>query len=192
MKTLIVIANPNKMSFSHAMAEAYKKNVEGKSGEVKILDLYDFNQPFLQFESMWELAQGKCNGGDKMKQAQDLIAWADETAYFYPTWWGSMPAILKNFFDMNLTAGFAFKYVKGSNFPEKLLIGKNAKVFATCDAPGFVYKFGFILWMNAKAYMSRAILGFCGIKVDHFQLVDGLRKRTDENRKKVLEKIENM
>jgi putative NADPH-quinone reductase len=51
MKTLIIIANPSKTSFSHAMADAYSKKLE----DFEILDLYDFNQSFFKYESMEEL-----------------------------------------------------------------------------------------------------------------------------------------
>jgi putative NADPH-quinone reductase len=51
MKTLIIIANPSKKSFSHAMADAYSKKCE----IFEILDLYDFNQSYFKYESMDEL-----------------------------------------------------------------------------------------------------------------------------------------
>jgi len=41
----------------------------------------------------------------KIKNSQEIIL-------IFPIWWGGMPAIMKNFFDTNLTSGFSFKYVK--------------------------------------------------------------------------------
>jgi putative NADPH-quinone reductase len=48
MKTLIIIANPSKTSFSHAMAKSYSEKCEN----YEILDLYDFDQGYLTYESM--------------------------------------------------------------------------------------------------------------------------------------------
>jgi hypothetical protein len=42
--------------------------------------------------------------------------------------------------------------------PEKLLTDKTAKVFATCDAPGFVYKIPFILGINLKKFLKSSTL----------------------------------
>jgi putative NADPH-quinone reductase len=47
---------------------------------------------------------------DKIKTVHEKITGCDEMAFFFPVWWGGVPAILKNFFDSNLTSGFAFKY----------------------------------------------------------------------------------
>lgn len=189
MKALLIIANPSKTSFSHAMATAYKQKIESTGGEVEILDLYDFEQDVLQFESTAELQKWNCNGGEKMKLVHEKITNADEMSFFFPIWWGNMPAILKNFFDVNFSANFAFKFVKGSKMPEKLLTNKTAKIFTHCDAPWFIYKWSFVLGINFRKYVCWAILSFCGIKTTGFLMVDNLRNKTDEQRKKILEKI---
>jgi len=50
---------------------------------------------------------------DKVKdKLQKKMSKADEYIFIFPVWWGGMPAILKNFFDTNLSSGFAFEYEK--------------------------------------------------------------------------------
>lgn len=71
---------------------------------------------------------------ETQKIIQDKISRADEIVFIFPTWWVNVPAILKNFFDNIFTSGFAYRYNKGSMFPEKLLTGKTVRVFTTCDA----------------------------------------------------------
>lgn len=39
--------------------------------------------------------------------AQENIRWYERWAIFYPVWWGSVPALLKGFFDRVLYADFA-------------------------------------------------------------------------------------
>jgi putative NADPH-quinone reductase len=31
--------------------------------------------------------------------ARELILWAEHLVFVYPTWWGTMPALLKGFLD---------------------------------------------------------------------------------------------
>ncbi len=70
---------------------------------------------------------------------QKLLAEHDEYVFIFPVWWGNMPAILKNFFDCNFMAGFAFNFVSGKMMPEKLLSDKTAKIYCHCDAPTLLY-----------------------------------------------------
>lgn len=71
-------------------------------------------QDFLRFEDASDLSMN-----DKKKRMQEKILWADEIVFVFPIWWGNMPAVLKNFFDVNFSSGFAFKYEK--KLPKGLL-----------------------------------------------------------------------
>jgi hypothetical protein len=44
------------------------------------------------------------------KKIQKQITESNHLIFIYPVWWGSMPAILKGFFDRVLTPGFAFRF----------------------------------------------------------------------------------
>ena len=189
MKSLLIIANPSKTSFSHALAEAYKTGAEKRWDTVTVLDLYDFDQDILYYESTDALKQWKCNGGEKMKEVQKMIADNDEMVFFFPVWWGGMPAILKNFFDVNFSAGFAFNFVKGKSMPEKLLTDKTAKLFYHSDAPAFIYKLPFMAGIHIKKHIGKAILGFCGIKVTGGMIIWGLRGKSPEQKKAILDTL---
>ncbi|QFR39772.1 NAD(P)H-dependent oxidoreductase [Candidatus Gracilibacteria bacterium 28_42_T64] len=129
-------------------------------------------------------------GEDKNRKImQDKITWADQLVFIFPIWWGQVPAIMKNFFDTNFENNFAFRYTKKGQ--EGLLKGKTARVFATCDAPGFIYKL-FIFPNRIKGYFKMYLLGFCGIKTSSFHLFDSMRKRDDASRKITLDTIYNM
>ena len=184
MKTLIIIANPSKKSFSHAMANAYSK----KNKNCEILDLYDFNQNYFKYESMEELHKWKCEELDKIKEIQEKITNCDEMVFFFPVRWWWAPAILKNFFDANFASWFAFKYWKDWKV-EKLLTSKTAKVFTTCDAPWFVYKIPFLAGISLKRFFDKAIFDFCGIKLTEFKLFSKFHKMPEKEKKEILDNI---
>jgi len=131
---LIIVAHPREDSFSFAMANTYKSAQEAKKNKVELLDLYrdPHQQAFFNYENANELKTD-----DAMKYYQNKIIQADEIVFVFPYWWGGFPAILKNFFDWNLSKGFAFEYVNSR--PKGLLQGKTIKIFTTTGTPKFIY-----------------------------------------------------
>ena len=180
---LIIVTHPKENSFSFAMANTYKENTEGNGNSVEMLDLYrdEHQQPFFTFNDANALS-----ADENMKYYQDKIAKADEIVFVFPYWWGSFPAILKNFFDWNLSKGFAFKYV-GSR-PKGLLAGKTVKIFTTTGAPKFIYMITGAR-RRLKNMIKEQIVEFCGMKLDGFHMYGGV-DTSAKNTGKILEEIE--
>lgn len=184
MKVLIITAHPAENSFTSKIANKYKKASEKKNNDVEIIDLYDKEifQEYLTFDNVKNIKVT-----NETKHIQSKIKDAKELVFIFPIWWADSPAIMKNFFDTNFSSGFAFKYDKtGKSIG--LLKGKSAKVFVTCDGPGFFYKFPFV---SLKTSWKYARLGFCGVKLEKFVIFDKMRKRSEEQREQILMKIEN-
>lgn len=174
---LIIVAHPKEDSFSFAIANTYKESAQRRVEHVEILDLYrdEHKQPFFTYDNANEVATDAA-----MKYYQDKIAKADEIVFIFPYWWGSFPAILKNFFDWNLSKGFAFKYVDSR--PVGMLTGKTVKIFTTTGAPKFIYT---LTGANRrlKNMMKEQVIEFCGMKLDGFHIfggVDTSAKNTDK------------
>ena len=70
-------------------------------------------------------------------QARRLISWADHIVFVYPTWWGTMPALLKGFLDRVLAPDFAFAETDRGVAP---LLGGRSAVLTTMDTPRWVYR----------------------------------------------------
>jgi len=182
MNILIIVANPKQNSFSFAMANKYKEVMLKKNHQVEIIDLYTNKnqQPFFSYKDANKLKTTK-----EMKYYQDKIIKADELVFIFPYWWGSFPAILKNFFDWNFSRGFAFEYVNSR--PKGLLKNKHVKVFTTTGAPSFIYM---LTGANRrlKNMIKEQIVEFCGMKLDAFNIFGGVdtnSKKTNE----ILDKI---
>lgn len=123
----------------------------------------------------------------QMRYYQEKITNADEIVFVFPYWWGSMPAILKNFFDWNFSKGFAFEYVNSR--PQGLLKNKIVKVFTTTGAPYFFYM---LTGANRrlKNMFKKQIIEFCGMKLQEFNIFGGI-DTNKENTNKILKKIED-
>ncbi|MGH8666667.1 MAG: NAD(P)H-dependent oxidoreductase [Burkholderiales bacterium] len=91
------------------------------------------------------------------------IEWASHLVFVFPTWWGTMPALLKGMLDRVLTPGWAFLVTEGGSGYEGCLTGRTAEIITTMDTPAPVYR----VIYGAPGYraLARATLGFCGIEV---------------------------
>ncbi|MUT65770.1 NAD(P)H-dependent oxidoreductase [Paenibacillus sp. NEAU-GSW1] len=186
MNTLIIVGHPDAESYCSALARAYAEGASSLSANVRLLELgkLDFN-PNLEYgyRKRTELEPD-------LLQAQEWIRWADHLVIVYPTWWGTMPAMLKGFMDRVLLPGFAFKYRENSALWDKLLTGKTAHLIVTSDTPS---------WFNRLVYrqaghsiMKRNILGFCGVKTKRVTEVGPVRGSSDRSRDKWLEKTKEL
>jgi putative NADPH-quinone reductase len=166
---LIIVANPKEDSLSFAIANKYKELNEKANNNVELLDLYrDENRQnfFTYTDDPYAIKET-----NEMKYYQKMITDADEIAIVFPYWWGSMPAILKNFFDWNLSSGYAFTYKDGKI--QGLLKDKDVKVFVTTGAPKFYY---ILTGANRrlKNMFKEQIINFCGMNLKEFNIFGGI------------------
>jgi len=177
---LIIVAHPKENSLSFAIANKYKEKMS--TYNVEILDLYrDENQQgFFTYDNANDLTITK-----EMKYYQEKISSANELVFVFPYWWGTFPAILKNFFDWNLSKGFAFEYINSR--PKGLLQNKTVKVFTTTGAPKFIYT---ITGANRrlKNMFKQQIVEFCGMKLAEFNIY-GRVDTNKNNSNKILDSI---
>ena len=119
-----------------------------------------------------------------VKRMQEKIVWADELVFIFPLWWYAEPAVMKNFWDKNFSARFAYRYEKGR--PVGLLGGRTARVFFTSDGPWY---YQWLLLQPVYMIWRFTRLGFCGIKLKSFTVFDRMRWRDEQAREKMLKKV---
>jgi len=102
-RILIILGHPAETSLCRAIAEAYQSGAQAAGQDVRLLSLgqLDFD-PILRdgYNTIQPLEPD-------LVAAQESIAWAEHLVFVYPIWWGSIPAILKGFFDRIFLPGFA-------------------------------------------------------------------------------------
>ncbi|WP_159881821.1 NAD(P)H-dependent oxidoreductase [Paenibacillus puerhi] len=180
-RILVIIGHPDSQSYCSALARAYIEGASGSGAQIREIDLskltFDQNLRY-GYRQRTELEE-------ELKEAQALIKWADHLVFVYPTWWGTMPAILKGFFDRVFLPGFAFKYREHSSLWDKLLSGKSARLIVTSDTPSWYNR-----WIYKQAghqVMKRNILKFCGIAPIRVTEIGPVRPSSDVLRAKWLD-----
>lgn len=121
--------------------------------------------------------------------AQEMILWADHLVFVYPTWWGTMPALLKGFLDRVFTPGFAFEDLEDTQSWEKLLKGKSAQIITTMDTPKWVYKW---IYKNpGHNALGQATLQFCGISPVRKLIFSPIKHSDEKKREQWLDQVRN-
>lgn len=185
-KALIINGNPDQDSLSSKFAESYAKSASENGHNCEVLNLYniDFN-PVLKYgyKQRTQLEPDLQYASRQIKNANHLV-------FIYPTWWGTMPAILKGFIDRVFLPGWAFKYAENSPFWDKLLLGKSARLIVTMDSPKWYnwFKYG-----NAgHNAMKKATLQFCGVNPVKITAFGNVKNAKDEKILKMINKIERL
>lgn len=158
MRIYLLLGHPSTTSFNGALADAYEDSARAAGHEVRRQSLGE-----LAFDPVLRHGYNVIQPLEPdLVAAQENITWCEHWVLFYPIWWGSVPALLKGFFDRALTPGYAFHYHDHDPMWDGLLKGRSGHIFTTSDAPN--------LWTRI-AYRSSdlgtvktATLGFCGIK----------------------------
>ena len=176
LKVLVVVGHPRRASLTAALAAAYADGARRAGAVVEVLELarleFDPNVRTRVFATQSVEAD--------LRRAAALIAWAEHLVFVYPTWWGTMPALMKGFLDRVLAPGFAFEETAKSGYLP-LMTGRTAELLTTTDTPGWVWRW--LYGAPGDKAMARAILGFCGIRVVRIGRVGPVRGSRLEQRR---------
>lgn len=111
MQVVIVLAHPNADSFGHALATRAAAGARAAGHSVEVLDLYA-----LGVAAAMSPAEHAAYHGDTplldplLVEHAALVKAADALVFVYPTWWSSVPAILKGWLERVMVPGVAFVF----------------------------------------------------------------------------------
>jgi len=180
MKIYLLLAHPDSGSFDRALADAYEAAARSAGHEVRRQDLGEMTfDPIL-----WKGYHAIQALEPDLTAAQDNILWCERWVIVYPIWWGSMPALLKGFFDRALFTGFAYRYHDKDPFWDKLLKGRSGHLITTSDAPTW-----WIWWQYRNSDLNsikRATFEFCGISPVKVTRIGRIKDLTAEQRQKAI------
>lgn len=182
-RILIVVGTPLPDTLVHALAASYESGVRAGGGEIRLIDLA--RDPIPAHPRSREQLRAPRGPEDRPLDEEvagyvEDIHWADHIVLVYPQWWGTYPAALKAFIDRVILSGSAFRYASVGKGWEKLLTGRTARLIMTMDSPRWWNRF---IYRNAsETSLTRAILGYCGIKTVGVTRFSEVRHREAEIR----------
>ena len=168
----------------HALAAAYEKGARESGYEVKTICIANIDFPLLRTNEDFY----STDPVPVIRQCQQDIRWANHLVIFYPLWMGSMPALLKAFFEQVFRPGFAMEPVDGGRKWVQLLKGKSAHIIVTMGMPAFIYRWYY--GAHGLKSLERNILKFTGIGPIKESLI-GMVEESQAHRVSWLEKMFN-
>jgi putative NADPH-quinone reductase len=169
--------------FGHALAAAYREGALEAGHEVRSIAVAELDFPLLRSKDDFE----KGVPPPPIKRAQATLRWADHLVIVYPLWLGSMPGLLKGFFEQTFRPGFAFGDGESPSPWDRRLKGKSARVVVTMGMPALVYRWFFRA--HSVKSLERNILGFCGIGPIRESLIGTIEAPNDEQRRRWLSRM---
>ncbi|MGD8190426.1 NAD(P)H-dependent oxidoreductase [Brevibacillus ginsengisoli] len=177
MNCLLVIAHHNPQSFNHAILHTISDELASAGHSVQIRDLYQ-----LDFEARFKPTPGSVQ--EDVGAEQEHILWADVLVYIYPTWWASMPAILKGYIERVFAYGFAYKYV--NNQIEGQFADKQVFLFTTHNNTEADYVCSGML-ASMSQVVDDGVFRFCGVHHLTHTYLPHIHEVADHERSKMLE-----
>jgi putative NADPH-quinone reductase len=158
-RVLIIDGHPDAQAehYLHALSTAYRDGA--LSGGHTVRSIIVSELPFSLLRTKDDFESGSPTAS--IRDCQAALAWAEHVVILFPLWLGSMPALLKGFFEQVLRPGFAFAPGSRGGPGAKLLMGKSARVVITMGMPALFYRWYF-RGHSLKA-LKRNVLGVCGI-----------------------------
>ena len=182
-KIVVILGHPDSNSYCASLAESYEKTASANGHEVRVFKLGEIDfDPTLHhgYNQRQELEPG-------LVAVREAIVWASHIVFVYPIWWGSIPALLKGFFDRAFLPGYAFRYRENSIWWDRLLAGRSADLIVTMDTPPWYYRW--IYKMPGHNQMKITILEWCGIKPINITSLGPIRGSSAEQREKWRQKV---
>lgn len=185
-KILVINGHPTKNSFCNALSDTYAAEAVAQGNQLVVLNLYDLEFK-INFKNGYSLRE---ESEKDILLAQEKIKWAEHIVIVHPVWWGSVPALLKGFFDTALLPGFAFKYRKEGPWWDKLLSGKTGHIIYTADTPIWLYNYFFMA--PSVTQIKKRTLQFCGINKVRVTGIGPIRKSKFEFREKWIKRVKEL
>jgi NAD(P)H dehydrogenase (quinone) len=156
MRALVVHCHPSPVSFTASIRDLVLAKLHAAAAEVRLHDLYaDGFNPILTREE-WE-GYLDCPGNcvPVSREVEDL-RWCDTLIFIYPTWWYSLPAMLKGWLDRVMLPDVAFLMPDAANKTIRpgLRHIDRLGVFTTCGASRWLT---FLVGAPGKRTLRRGI-----------------------------------
>ena len=171
--------------FCHALADSYAEAATAAGHEVERLEIAAIAPAPLSSAAEFE---AEPEPGSPMAEARAAIRQAGHLVVIFPLWLGTMPALLKAFFEQMARAGFAIGPAgPDSRWPEARLKGRSAHLVVTMGMPALAWR---IWFLNAGvSTLRRGILGMSGVAPIRQTTIGMVEDMTGPQRRRWIERM---
>ncbi len=185
-KNIVIIQghpDPAGNHFCHALACAYAEGAKQAGHSVSEIDIAGLDFPLLRTQADFEEGQPPPD----ILNSQAMIRACNHLLIVYPLWHGTMPALLKGFFEQVFRYKFAMDKGDLTRMPKGNLKGKSARILVTMGMPAVIYRWYF--GAHSLKSLERNILKLAGIRPIRETLIGRINVLAEDKRQKWLSKL---
>ncbi|MHB0977973.1 MAG: NAD(P)H-dependent oxidoreductase [Minisyncoccota bacterium] len=154
-KIFILLGHPDSDSLNCTLADQYERGATEAGHDVRRMNIGE-----MQFDPVLHKGYREIQALEPdLLSFQENVKWADHFVIFYPSWWSTMPAVLKGLFDRTWLPGFAYKFIDDSYMWKRLMKGKSASMVVTSDTAPLIQR---IIFGDTTNELKKGILWFAG------------------------------
>jgi putative NADPH-quinone reductase len=178
--------DPDESRFGYAVGWTYEEGAVEAGHQVRTIDVSRLDFPLLRTRREFEKGRPPAD----IRQAQEDILWADHLLICYPLWLGTLPALLKGFFEQTFRYGYALDMDARTGRVRKLLEGRSARIIVTMGMPAAVYRLYFR--SHGLKSLESGVLGLCGISPVRHTLIGSIEKAAPRYRSRWLAQVREL
>jgi len=111
MRALVILCHPSDASFTRAMSDAAVRGLERAGHSVELLDLYGIGFRPVMTEADYHAYHSDTPVIDPLvADSAAAVKRAEMLVFVYPTWWSSVPAMLKGWLEKTMVPNVAFVF----------------------------------------------------------------------------------
>jgi NAD(P)H dehydrogenase (quinone) len=111
MRALVVLCHPAEISFTHAMCDAAVRGLRRAGHDAEVLDLYRIGfSPVMTADDHRAYPSPEPVVDPAVRRSVEALQRAEMIVFVYPTWWSSLPAMLKGWLEKTMVPGVAFVF----------------------------------------------------------------------------------
>ena len=181
-KIFILLGHPDKETKSGYFADSYERGAREAGHEVKRVNIGDLKFDPILHKGYKEIQTLEPD----LVMVQENIKWCNHFVIFYPSWWSTMPALLKGMFDRMWLPGFAFNFNKNGFGWIKRLKGRSALVAVASDSHPVITR---IFMGDSTNEIKRGVLKFAGFSPVRILKIGPLKNISQEKKDKWAKKL---
>ena len=184
-KVFILLGHPDADSLNGMLSAQYEKGAKDAGHEVRRMNIGDMQfDPILHhgYKMIQELEPD-------LKTFQENVRWCDHFVVLYPSWWSTMPALLKGLFDRSWLPGFAYQFKHGGYMWTRLMKGKSATMIVTSDTAPIIQQ---LIFGDTTNELRSGILWFAGFGPIRVHKYGYLKHFGDARKERIKNKVYNL
>ena len=192
-RILVIIGTPLPDTLNHSLAHAYIDAARASGAHVEVVDLA--HDPSPDHPRVRNQLRAPRHDGDValdpiVARYIASVDAADHLTFFFPQWWGGVPAALKSWLDRVLLTGFAYRYHPRGKGWDRMLAGRTARILTTSDSPTWWSR---LVYRDASVRaLKTATLWYCGVSTVGTTRISEVRHSTPERLGKAIAAIKNL